>query len=278
LLAQADAARLPLPDRSVDLVFGSPPYMEQRTYGIAARRKCEAWVEWMLGVTAEALRVTRGAVIWVVAGSTKKRRYQPGPEMLLADGWRRGWGMEAPCYWARHGISGSGGDQWFKKVVEYCLCFKAVDKLPWSCNTARGHAPKFSPGGKLSHRKSDGVRVNLKALRQPDGSREVQGYKPPRIANPGNLISTGAAGGGNIGHHLAHENEAPFPEALADFFVASLCPPSGVVLDPFVGSGTTLAVASRLGRFGVGLDIRGSQCELSERRIKTPSKAGKRAG
>ena len=32
LLAQADARRLPLPDRSVDLVFGSPPYVDARLY------------------------------------------------------------------------------------------------------------------------------------------------------------------------------------------------------------------------------------------------------
>ena len=45
----ADAAALPLPDRSVDLVFGSPPYCDARTYGIKAQRGCLEWVEWLMG-------------------------------------------------------------------------------------------------------------------------------------------------------------------------------------------------------------------------------------
>jgi site-specific DNA-methyltransferase (adenine-specific)/site-specific DNA-methyltransferase (cytosine-N4-specific) len=257
LFAKADACRLPLESGSVDLIIGSPPYMDRRTYGIGATRQCEDWVSWMLDVTEEALRVTKGAVIWIVGGSTKKRRYQPGPEMLLADGWRRGWGMEAPCYWHRFGISGSGGDQWFRKNIEYCLCFKAVDKLPWSDNLARGHAPKCKPGGAVSHRKVDGSRV-------ANGKRiEV------KIANPGNLINTGASGGGNIGDQLAHDNEAPFPEELVDFFIASLCPPGGIVCDPFSGSFTTTKVAVGLGRKSIGFDIRLSQCELGKRRMST---------
>src|SRR5262249_44185366 len=48
LLLEGDAGRLPLADRSVDLVFGSPPYCDARTYGIAAQRDCGEWIRWML--------------------------------------------------------------------------------------------------------------------------------------------------------------------------------------------------------------------------------------
>ena len=70
-----------------------------------------------------------------------------------------------------------------------------------------------------------------------------------------------------MGHSLAHENEAPFPESLVEPFVRCFCPPDGVVLDPFCGSGTTLAVALRLGRGAIGVDIRESQIELTKRRL-----------
>jgi DNA modification methylase len=75
-------------------------------------------------------------------------------------------------------------------------------------------------------------------------------------------------GGGVLGHSLAHENEAPFPEDLAEFFVKSLCPPGGITLDPFSGSGTTASVAARNGRIGLGFDLRASQCALGRRRIE----------
>ena len=70
-----------------------------------------------------------------------------------------------------------------------------------------------------------------------------------------------------MGSEYASLNEAPFPEKLAEFFVLSFCPPGGIVLDPFCGSGTTLAVAKRFGRESIGIDIRESQIALSGRRL-----------
>lgn len=312
LLLRGDAERIPLPDQSVDLVFGSPPYVDARLYledgkdlGIA--RNCLAWVEWMLAITAEAQRVSRGPVLWVAAGKTKDRNYWPACEGLMWEWWKRGGESQIyrPCYWHRVGIPGSGGDQWFRSDVEYVMCFKRPGKLPWSDNTAMGHLPKYAPGGAMSNRNADGRRTNSKAgahnsrnafgvmtdrpvgtratgtknknsrnetyrahtKRQQNGEMREQSYGPPIKANPGNLIQGIAVGGGHLGSKLAHENEAPFPEALAEHFIRSLCPPGGIVLDPFSGSGTTASVACRTGRQGIGLDLRQSQCELGQRRI-----------
>ena len=81
VICQADATRLPLADQAVDLVIGSPPYLGQRTYGIAADRDLDAWIAWMLVVTREALRVSSGLVVWIVAG-VGGAHYLPGPEGL----------------------------------------------------------------------------------------------------------------------------------------------------------------------------------------------------
>src|SRR5262249_54595261 len=124
------------------------------------------------------------------------------------------------------------------------------------------------PGGDPSHRRQDGSRVNrgwaTRGTKNGDllAARE---YTPPELANPGNVIEC-QVGGGNMGSSLCHENEAPFPEALAEFFVRSFCPPGGLVCDPFVGSGTTLALAIRHGRRFAGCDIRQSQVDLALRR------------
>lgn len=48
---------------------------------------------------------------------------------------------------------------------------------------------------------------------------------------------------------------ATFPEALAERCILAGCPVLGTVLDPFAGSGTTLAVADRLGRDAVGIEL-----------------------
>lgn len=100
-----------------------------------------------------------------------------------------------------------------------------------------------------------------------DCSDEVQEYEPPTLANPGNLVSV-KVGGGVMGHKMAHENEAPFPEGIAEHFILSLCPPGGKVLDVCSGSGTTAIVAAKNNRVGIGTDIRFIQCELGARRAK----------
>lgn len=142
---------------------------------------------------------------------------------------------------------------------------------------AAGKPPKWGVGGQLSNRTGDGQRINqqLRPVKR-HRKREVNGatdtvreqrYSAPDIANPGNVLRL-VVGGGQLGHPLAHENEAPFPLGLAEFFVRSFCPPGGVVCDPFLGSGTTAHASIMHGRRFVGCDIRESQVELARRRVR----------
>lgn len=293
LLAQADARRLPLPDKSVDLVCGSPPYDEARTYqdgtlpkGRRVAMSPRRWVDWMLLVTAESLRVSRGPVVWVACGTTKDRTYRPICEGLAWRWYDEGWTERGPgtakdgsayrpVAWTKNGQPGSGADQWYRSDWEFCLCFKRPGPLPWADNKACGEAPKYKPGGELCHRMKSGRRVDrLHTKRMPVGSMEVQGYVPPDTANPGNVLHV-KVGGGRLGSRLAHDNEAPFPEGVPERFILSLCPPGGVVLDPFSGSATTAAVAVRHGRRAIGLDLRSSQCDLGVRRLLEPPRTPK---
>ena len=60
---------------------------------------------------------------------------------------------------------------------------------------------------------------------------------------------------------------AIFPLAMVREFVKLVCPPDGVVLDPYCGSGTTLLAAKREGRNYVGIDISSEYCEYARRRV-----------
>ncbi|MEM9646811.1 MAG: site-specific DNA-methyltransferase, partial [Planctomycetota bacterium] len=304
--------------------------MDCRTYddgtvpeGHQIALKCDEWVQWMLDVTEQALRVTDGAVVWIASGATRGRNYLPACEGLMWEWYKRGGHAYRPCYWHRVGIPGSGGDQWFRADVEYAMCFKREGPLPWTDNTVMGHKPKYAPGGAMSHRLGDGTRRNQwghsgkgSAERSKRGERQLadrpshrpqtksqlaaktdpEDYAPPTLANPGNLFQENESefwqrvqwmaeawenqasnlvyttvGGGHLGDKIAHENEAPFPERLAEFFIRSLCPPGGTVLDCFSGSGTTAKVAKTTGRHAIGIDLRSSQVDLSNRRVSTDS-------
>lgn len=95
---------------------------------------------------------------------------------------------------------------------------------------------------------------------------ETHEYSLWRTCESGDL-RTHSVGGGVMGDRLCHQNEAPFPESLAEFLIRSFCQPGGIVLDPFCGSGTTLAMAERWGRKWIGIECRKSQVELSLERI-----------
>jgi site-specific DNA-methyltransferase (cytosine-N4-specific) len=263
-ILQAQAENIPLAEKSVDLVFGSPPYCDARTYGINAQRNCMEWVDWMLKVTTECMNISRGPVVWVAAGVTRDRNYWPACEGLMWEWWKRGghYQLYRPCIYHRQGIPGSGQDDWFRSDWEYVMCFKDEGKLPWSDNTAMGHKPIYRAGGGCTNRSSSWIDKSRKA----DGRRRIKKYACPEISNPGNVISLGAIGGGKTGGKICHENEAPFPERLAEFFIRSLCPPGGTVLDPFSGSGTVAAVAEKFGRNSIAADIRYSQCEILKKR------------
>lgn len=254
-----------MPDRCVDLILGSPPYEDARTYGIAFKLRGQDWVDWMVERWREMQRVSRGAVVMVVEGKTSKFRWSATPALLMADLHRAGLWLRKPPAFHRVGIPGSGGPDWFRNDYEFCVV-TSRGKLPWADPTACGHPPKWAPGGDPSHRMKNGRRVHKLHTKADAHGKRVQWYTVPARANPGNVIHC-KVGGGLMGSPLAHENEAPFPESLAERFVLSFVPPGGIVLDPFCGSGTTAAVAEKHGRRWLGIDVRPSQVDLTERRI-----------
>lgn len=285
-------------DDFFDLVVTSPPYGSQRSYSIGFKLDGEEYVAWSVSVIKECLRVCKGLVAWNVQGPTKNYKWSALPVMIMADLHREGVCLRNPPIFHRIGISGSGSKDWLRSDYEYIICAtKRQGRLPWSDNTACGHPPKYGPGGAHSHRKFDGTRVNndlttrpitgavepqlqraidgvedlppgtrIVSLPRADGTMRRKLYKPPEKANPGNVITL-KTGGGHLGSKLAHENEAPFPLALPTFFLKSFCPPGGLVLDPFGGSGTTLHAAVNTGRICHSIDIRDSQRELTLRRF-----------
>lgn len=288
------------PADSIDLIFFSPPYEDCRTYGIDFAHQGQAWVDFMVETWKECDRVCKGVVAAVVEGKTKNFRWSATPALLMADLHRAGLKLRKPAAFHRVGIPGSGGPDWLRNDYEFIVC-TSKGKLPWSDNTAMGKPPKWSPGGAMSYRNAAGERKNgvpkleasngdLTPRSVEDGRQEQQQYVPPEKSNPGNKMEQvyqftasqlaemmGEAndwqnhivGGGVMGNPLCHENEAPFPESLAEFFIRSFCPPDGLVCDPFMGSGTTLAVALQCNRRAIGCDIRESQVELTKRRLET---------
>ncbi|HYT88777.1 MAG TPA: DNA methyltransferase, partial [Gemmataceae bacterium] len=236
------------PADSIDLIFGSPPYEQARLYlengeNLGVARDTDTWVAWMVEVYRVASRCCKGVVAFVVEGQTTDYSWSAAPAILMAELRRVGITLRKPPLYHRVGIPGSGGPDWLRNDYEFCVCATRGGRLPWSNNTAMGKRP---PEGRHPRRATN---------RKQNGDRKQFIYQEPEICNPGNIIRC-AVGGGNMGDELCHENEAPFPEALVEFFVRSFCPPGGIVADPFCGSGSTGKVALACGRTFLGCDVR----------------------
>lgn len=284
-----------LPDNYATLCVTSPPYTDARTYGVDADRKSAEWVEWIRPICVEACRVCRLVAI-NCCDCVRGCKYQMADLWLMADLTRLD-GLAlgpAPFAWVKaenepdsmpNGQPGSGGPYYQRRDWEPIYLIARPENLPpaWTNNTAFGHAPRWAPGGATSHRNADGKRANqylgrgkrgdaVGTTKGADGNPVFEdAYAPPAISNPGNVIRA-PVGGGRMGHPLAHESEAPMSLGVAEKFVCWYCPPGGLVVDMFCGSGTTFHAAKKHGRRYAGCDLRLSQVDLTLRRLSTVAK------
>jgi hypothetical protein len=208
-------------------------------------------------------------------------KWGPGGKMSnrLSDGSRvNQWGKNG----SPRGMGNKDRNGKVERAVRPSHVWGEGGKMPCSGkgDVARTDAPIFgNPGGSGGTRHDgskkpryfngkghQGRRVVTRVREGMHAGQENAIYAPPVLANPGNVLKA-LVGGGVMGSRLCHLNEAPFPEALVRQLILPFCPPSGIVLDPFGGSGTTAAVAAQHGRRSISIDIRPSQIAIARRRL-----------
>lgn len=235
-----------LPDNSIDLTVTSPPYDNLRDY---------RGFSWDFGaLAAELYRVTKpgGVVVWIVNDATVNGS-ETGTSFRQALTFKAaGFNLHDTMIWKKPGVV-------FPSSVRYYPCFEYMFI--------------FSKGRpKTVHLIAD--RVNKHAgdtismtERQKDGSLRIsQGRKVGRKIKPVgvryNVWELRPAGGQQTGH------PAVFPEALARDHILSWSNPGDVVLDPFMGSGTTAVACIKTGRDYIGFELSSDYCEIAEKRIQ----------
>ena len=142
--------------------------------------------------------------------------------------------------------------------------------ITWHYTQGMGRKKGFSPRHEdiLWFSKGDDARFNLDDVRVP------QKYYRKRNnmagANPGDVWQFSHV------HYCAAErlpHPTQKPEALLERIVKASSNPGDVVLDPFLGSGTTVRVANVLGRATTGIEINPDYIEMSKARLKAPFEA-----
>jgi site-specific DNA-methyltransferase (adenine-specific) len=90
------------------------------------------------------------------------------------------------------------------------------------------------------------------------------------IARPGfKLRDRAASGVGDVWRIPQERNNphpAPFPVELPSRAIETTS--TGIVLDPFMGSGSTLVAAKNLNRVAIGIDVEEEYCEMAANRLR----------
>lgn len=232
-----------------DLTVTSPPYDRLRDYqGHAV--DLHALGEQLFRVTKEGGAVAMVMQDQTVGGAKTLTTFNTILDWCQAIGFRL---WECPIY-HRQGVDGAWWGRRLRVDHEYMPVF------------VKGKKPAYFDKQPLKVPCKDAGRTaGNSTYRQKDGS-----LKPGRnhIVNPTKCRGTVWAisnGGSRAG--LKHRHPAVFPDRLPYDFIQLLCPPSGRVLDPLVGSGSTGVAAAKLGRDFVGIDISPDYCALARERI-----------
>ena len=239
-----------IPDNSIDLVVTSPPYDDLRVYN--------GFVLDLHTIGEEVYRVLKpgGICAMVIQDSTKNYGKTLTSFKTIID-WcdNIGFKLFECCIYHKNGTEGAWWKNRFRVDHEYMPIFLKGDK-PQYFNKEPLKIPS-KHGGKImsgfANRKTDGTTgPSVRKMINPMKCRgTVWDYMMAGDKNP-----------------LKRKHPATFPDKIPYDFIQCFCPEDGIVLDPFIGCGSTAVMAKKLGRKYVGIDISPEYCDLSKERLE----------
>lgn len=248
-----------LADNSIDLIVTSPPYADQRkgTYGGIHPDK---YVDWFLPISEQLLRVLKPTGTFVLNIKEKVvegERSTYVMELILAMR-KQGWLWTEEFIWHKKNCYPGKWPNRFRDAWERLLQFNKNKKFHMYQEEV------MVPMG-------DWSKSRLKNLSETDKTRDNSKVGSGFGKNISNWLDRDKAFPSNV-LHLATEcnnknHSAAFPEELPEWFIKLFTKQNDVVLDPFMGSGTTLFVANRMKRHSIGIDNVPEYYEMVKKQI-----------
>lgn len=248
------------PDNTFDLIVTSPPYADRRknTYGGIAPEK---YVEWFLPRSEQFLRVLKPTGTFILNIKEKAEngeRHTFVIELILALR-KQGWLWTEEFIWHKKNCYPGKWPNRFRDAWERCLQFNKTRHFKMNQEAMMVPMGNWADARLKSLGKNDIVRFDSQV-----GSgfgKNITNWVGREKAYPTNVLHL-ATECGNKSHSAA------FPEALPEWFIKLFTDEGDLVLDPFVGSGTTCATAQKVRRNSVGIEILAEYCDLAKEEIE----------
>jgi site-specific DNA-methyltransferase (adenine-specific) len=250
------------PDNTFDLIVTSPPYADSRknTYGGIHP---DQYVEWFLPRSAEFLRVLKPTGSFILNMKEKVvdgERHTYVLELILALR-KQGWLWTEEYVWHKKNAYPGKWPNRFRDSWERCLHFTKQKKFKMNQEAVMVPMGEWAERRLKSLGRNDVVRFNSQV-----GSgfgKNIANWTSRTMAYPTNVLHM-ATECGNKNHSAA------FPKALPEWFIKLFTDEGDYVLDPFVGSGTSCAVARKLGRHSVGIEIKKEYFNMANAELGRP--------
>jgi len=272
-----------LESESIDCVVTSPPYWAKRDYGVDGQLGLEPdfqqYLEKLWQVFDEVYRVLKPTgTCFVNLGDTyygggkgqtnginkaggiggekfKNMEYPPKslcliPERFAIGMIERGWILRNVIIWHKPNAMPESVKDRFTVDFEYIYFFTKSKKYyfqriiePYTSKPhTEGHKHKYRDHGLISYREVLNFYTQGGRNKRTVWSINTKPFKDAHFA--------------------------VFPPDIPETCIKAGCPSDGIVLDPFLGSGTTAIVAEQLGREWIGIELKQEYCELVKKRFK----------
>ena len=248
------------PDNSIDLIITSPPYANQRKKQYPSKNE-KGYVNWFLNISEQMKRILkpRGSFILNIKENVKDIERQTYVYELVLKLKDQGWmWLEEYCWHKTNSFPGRWKNR-FRDSWERCYHFSKNKNIKFYRNEVR------VPIGDWSKKRFNGTNYKHDKTRHLSNtnsgfSRKVSNWEGKKEVDPDNVLYFST-----VTYNRKHS--AAFPLELPEWFIKLLTRKNNIVLDPFIGSGTTALAAKSLNRRYIGIDILKKNVNLANKRL-----------
>ncbi len=249
------------PKDCIDLIITSPPYANNRKSPYNGVQ-IDQYVDWFLPIASELKRVLKpegSFILNIKERAVNGERNTYVLELIMALK-QQGWLWTEEYMWHKKNAYPGKWNNRFRDAWERCLHFTREKSFHMYQDAVMKPVGAWAQTRLANLSDTDKIR---------DDSRVGSGFSK----NISNWIGRDKAYPTNVLHFATESSNkghsAAFPVELPTWFIKLFTTPSDVVLDPFLGSGTTAVAAQKLGRHYVGIEISGEYYSLAQERLKT---------
>lgn len=245
-------------DNTIDLTVTSPPYDDIRTYNDKVKTKKGDKFSFNFDlIVKELYRVTKdgGIVVWVVGDQVKNGGETGNSFRQALKFMSEGFLLYDTMIYMKNGAPFPEKKR-YSQVFEYMFIFSKGK--PKTVNIIKDKKNKWAGYTNF------GKRV----MRTKDGDlKEMPKFEISEYGNRYNVWNYSTGKNYSTKDDYAFQHPAIFPEELAEDHILSWSNEGDIVLDPMVGSGTTVKMAKINNRNYIGLDINQEYIDLANQRV-----------